>query len=193
MKNFFRIAGGLIIAVVLLSFNNIPKTFEFSYPKRKYTTITLIADNFDKFAKEWRGKDYYYYSKGKDGMNASILYYKLDEEERLLLVEIPRISFKVSDKVSDVSPIFPSVYFSTNSNLKDYETNVETWGDITDDFMFRQCDIKEFRGIKMKRKHMYAYCMPDKDLFVQVHFSKDNYTSSDSIVMRQILNSLTKK
>jgi len=191
MRTFLKNTILLITAIVFLSFNVSLKTFEFMYPKRKHTIIALAlnADNFGKFSKEWRGKDYYYYSKGKEGMNCSILYYKLSEEERLALVEIPRITFGTSD----INPVYPSTYFSTNSNLKDYETNVETWGDLTDDFMFRQSDITEFQGVKMKRKHMYAYCMPDKDLFVQVHLSKPDYTSSDSTVMRQILNSLVKK
>ena len=85
------------------------------------------------------------------------------------------------------------IYFSTNSNLKRYEKNDETWGDVTDEFMFRQNNILEFEGVKMRQKHMYAYGMLGKDLFVNVHLSKTNYTTEDSTEMRRILASITKK
>ena len=71
--------------------------------------------------------------------------------------------------------------------------NNEKWGEGTDDFMFRQADIEDFNGIKMKQKHMYAYGMFDKDIFINVHLSKTNYTDSDSTAMSEILSSLVKK
>lgn len=163
--------------------------YEFSYPKRDHTTITLSADGFKKFTKEWRGTDYYYYSENKDGMICSILYYKLNEEEKLSLVDV----MKVAIGGPDISPGYPFAYFSNYSNLKKYETNVEKWGGPTDDFMFRQTDITEFEGLKTKQKHMYGYFMADKDLFVNIHLSKMDYTAADSTVMRQILSSLVKK
>ena len=90
-------------------------------------------------------------------------------------------------------PLIPFVYFLETSQLAKYETNRAKWGEGTDDFMFRQTDIEDFNGIKMKQKHMYAYGMFDKDIFITVHLSKTNYTDSDSTAMSEILSSLVKK
>lgn len=190
MNNLKKIVLLLIIMIGLLSFKLADtKLFEFSYPKRDNTTITLSANNFKKFTKEWRGEDYYYYSEGKDGIICSILYYKLNEGEKLSLVS----AHKQAIGGPDISPAYPFAYFSNYSNLKKYETNVENWGESTDDFMFRQNDILEFQGVKIKQKHMYGYLMADHDLFVNIHLSKTNFTASDSTAMRQILSSLVKK
>ncbi len=59
--------------------------------------------------------------------------------------------------------------------------------------MFRQNDIAEFEGRKVKQKNMYGYFMADKYLFVNINLSKIDYTPSDSTTMRQILRSLIKK
>jgi hypothetical protein len=64
---------------------------------------------------------------------------------------------------------------------------------MKDDFMFRQNDVFEYQGINMRQKHMYAYGMLDKDLFVNVHLSKLNYNKSDSVQMREMMGSLAKK
>lgn len=91
------------------------------------------------------------------------------------------------------SASIPFVYFSENSNLKKYESNNKSWGQVTDDFMFRQNDIFEFEGVNIKQKHMYAYAMFGKNIFVNVHLSKTNFTPADSTAMRQILDGLKKK
>lgn len=190
MNKLKKIALSLTMVTGLLSFKLADTKFlEFSYPKRDNTTITLSADNFKKFTKEWRGADYYYYSESKDGIICSILYYKLNDEEKLSLVDVP----KIATSGPEISPAYPFAFFSNYSNLKKYETNVKNWGQPTDDFMFRQNDILEFQGVKMKQKHMYGYFMADKDLFVNIHLSKTNFKDADSTAMRQILSSLTKK
>jgi hypothetical protein len=165
------------------------QVYEFSYPKRKHTAITLSAEGFKEFTKTWQGADYYYSCETMDGLVCSVLYYKLNDDERQSLVEFPK-KLMGGD---EISPAYPFAYFSNYSTLKKYETSNEGWGQPTDDFMFRQCDITEFQGTKVAQKHMYGYCMADKDLFVSVHLSKTGYTSSDSLKMRQILASLVKK
>jgi hypothetical protein len=189
MKNLKRVIGILVITAGLLSFKfEEEKLFEFTYPRRDKTTITFKAQNFKKFSKEWRGSDYYYYAEGKDGMICSVLYYKLNDDEKVSLVDVP----KVAIGGPDISPAYPFTYFTTYSNLKKYEENTSSWGQPTDDFMFQQNDITNFNGAKISQKHMYAYCMADNDLFVNIHLSKVNCTSADSTAMREILNSLTK-
>lgn len=190
MYKLKTIAIFLTIATGLLSFKiTDTKLFEFSYPKRDNTSFTLTADNFRKFSKEWRGSDYYYFSTSKDKIICSVLYYKLTDEEKLTLEDLPKI--KIGGP--DISPAYPFAYFSNYSNLKKYEKNIENWGQPTDDFMFRQSDITEIEGTKLMQKHMYAYFMADKDLFVNIHLSKTDCTTADSTAMRQILSSLTKK
>lgn len=174
----------IVATTFLLSFKMIEsKLFEFNYPKRDNTTIVLKANNFDKFKKEWRGEDYYYFGMSQDSIICSVLYYKLNKDEQKVMVE----------PFGEASPLIPFVYFLENSQLAKYETNRATWGEGEDDFMFRQADIKDFNGIKLKQKHMYAYGMFDKDIFINVHLSKTNYTAFDSIAMREILTSLIKK
>jgi hypothetical protein len=189
MKNVKQLIGIVVITTGLLSFNfDEAKLFEFIYPKRDKATITLKALNFKKFSKEWRGSDYYYYAEGKDGMICSILYYKVNDDEKVSLIDAP----KVAIGGPDISPAYPFTYFTTYSNLKKYEENASSWGQPDDDFMFQQNDITNFNGVKISQKHMYGYCMADKDLFVNIHLSKVNCTSADSTTMREILNSLTK-
>jgi hypothetical protein len=189
MKNAKRIVGIVVITTGLLSFKiDEAKLFEFSYPKRDKTTVTLKAENFKKFSKEWRGSDYYYFAEGKDGMICSILYYKLNDDEKVSLVDAPKIAIGGPD----ISPAYPFTYFTTYSNLKKYEENAFSWGQPNDDFMFQQNDIINFDGVKINQKHMYGYCMVDKDLFVNIHLSKVHCTSEDSTTMRQILSSLIK-
>lgn len=180
----------LIVTTALVSFKSTETTlFEFSYPKRDGTAITIRATDFKKFKKEWRGQDYYYYGESKSGMICSILYYKLNDDEIVSLIDAPK---KAMDG-PDISPVYPFAYFSNYSNLKKYEKNNVDWGQPSDDFMFRQNDITEFAGAKINQKHMYGYSMVDKDLFVNVHLSKTGYSEADSTAMREILNTLTRK
>lgn len=187
-----RLIGVVVITVItigLFSFKvEEEKLFEFIYPKRDKATITLKAENFKKFSKEWRGSDYYYFAEGKDGIVCSVLYYKLNDDEKTSLVDAPKIAMGGPD----LSPAYPFTYFTTYSNLKKFEENTSSWGQPTDDFMFQQNDITNFNGVKISQKHMYGYCMADNDLFVNIHLSKVNCTSADSTIMRQILSSLTK-
>jgi hypothetical protein len=189
MKNTIGTIGVIAVIVTLLAFRGEEgKLFEFSYPKRNKTTITLNAENFKKFSSEWRGSDYYYYAEGKDGMICSVLYYKLNDDEKASLVDVP----KKEIGAPEISPAYPFAYFTNYSNLKKYEENVAAWGGASDDFMFQQNDIKNFNGAKVSQKHMYGYCMVDSDLFVNIHLSKMNCSSADSTKMRQILSSLAK-
>lgn len=175
----------VMLTVGLFSFTIFNKSdFDFNYPKRKNTTITTKLDNFKEFSKEWRGSDYYYYGTSSDSIICSVLYYKLNKDEQAQYVDIFG---------GETNAGIPFAYFSENSNLKKYEVNVTSWGKMTDDFMFRQNNITEFEGIKMRQKHMYAYTMFDKDLFVIVHLSKTNYSPADSTVMKTILDDFRKK
>jgi len=180
-----KIAVMVVVLTALLSFKVLDeKLFEFSFPERKNTAITINASNFGDFTKEWKGTDYYYLGTSKDAIICSVYYFKLNKQEQEYMVEpfggVPMAGI-------------PMIYFSDNSPLKKYEVNKSGWGNITDDFMFRQCDILEYEGIKIRQKNMYAYCMFDADLFVSVHLSKENYTPRDSTAMMQLLNSIKKK
>ena len=186
-----------ILILGFLSFSCIEKkTFEFIYPKQNGVKISLLSDHFKKFNKEWRGSDYYY-SAEKDGFVCSVLFYKLDEEEKLALVEVPKLvlgkKFKDANKdFPENSPVFPYSYFKNYSNLKSMETNDKSWGEMTDDFMFRENEIN-IEGTKFTQKHMYGYAMFGNDLFVNVHLSKMNCTEEDIVEMKEILNSLRKE
>lgn len=182
MKNFKFLVILLTLGLISFTFG-IKENFDFSYPKRKGTTISLIGQNFSDFNKEWRGSDYFYLGMNKDSIICSILFYKLNKNEQKLMVE----PFGIT------TAGIPFIYFSKNSNLKKYEKNNFSWGEMTDDFMFRQNDVLDLEGMKLKQKHMYAYAMFDKDIFVNVHLSKNNYTLSDSLAMREMLNSLKKQ
>ena len=174
----------VLLAVVLFSFKLIDdKVFEFAYPKKNGTEIILSTDKFKKFKKEWHGSDYYYYS-DQNGLICSILYYKLNDEETESLVEIPKKT--VNGKGN--SPIYPFIYFKNSSNLKSMEKNESSWGKAEDNFMFRQNDVG-FGGSSFSQKHMYGYCMFDKDIFVTIHLSKVGCTATDSTDMRNILKS----
>ena len=185
-----------LVIITILSFNILEKkSFEFIYPKQDNVKISLSSDHFKKFEKEWRGSDYYYYAE-KDGFICSVLFYKLDEEEKLSLVEVPKI--QISEKMKESgkefpqnSPVFPYVYFKNNSNLKKMEENDISWGEMTDDFMFRKNEIN-LQGSKIIQNHMYGYAMFNNDLFVIVHLSKMNCTENDLKEMEEILNSLKK-
>jgi hypothetical protein len=183
MKHSKYILTVFVFGILSFSIPDKPD-FDFSYPERNKTTITTRFENFTRFDKEWRGTDYYYYGIGTDSIICSILYYKLNKDEQKQYVDI----FGGMTNAG-----IPFAYFSENSNLKRYETNVVNWGKMTDDFMFRQNDIADYEGIKIHQKHMYAYTMFDEDLFVIVHLSKTNYSSSDSTSMRIILDNLKKK
>jgi len=185
-----------LVIITILSFNILEKkSFEFIYPKQNNVKISLSSDHFKKFEKEWRGSDYYYYAE-KDGFICSVLFYKLDEEEKLALVEVPKI--QISEKMKESgkefpqnSPVFPYVYFKNNSNLKKMEENDISWGEMTDDFMFRKNEIN-LQGSKIIQNHMYGYAMFNNDLFVIVHLSKMNCTENELKEMEEILNSLKK-
>ncbi|MGZ3926401.1 MAG: hypothetical protein ACXVJG_05535 [Mucilaginibacter sp.] len=172
-------------AIALLSFKFADKKlFEFSYPKRNGTAITLSADHFKKFSKEWRGTDYYYYAEA-DGFICSVLYYKLEDSEKLELVDAP----KAAIGGPAISPAYPYAYFKNYSNLKSMERNDSSWGKPTDDFMFRQNNVV-IEGSGFSQKHMYGYAMVGKDIFVNVHLSKITCSASDSTEMIDMLKSL---
>lgn len=186
-----------IIILGFLSFNIVEKrTFEFNYPKQKDAKISLLSDHFKKFDKEWRGSDYYYYAE-KDGYICSVLFYKLNEEEKLSLVEVPKAVFvnkfkEAGKEFPENSPIFAYTYFKNYSNLKSMETNDKSWGEMTDDFMFRE-NVINIKGSKITQNHMYGYAMFGDDLFVNVHLSKMNCTEEEVSEMKEILNSLRKE
>jgi hypothetical protein len=113
----------------------------------------------------------------------SVLFYKLNSDEQKAMVE---------PLGGMTSAGIPFLYFSESSNLKKYERNNVGWGEMEDDFMFRQNDILELQGIKINQKHMYAYAMFGKDLFVNIHLSKINCTPGDSTAMRKIMHTLKK-
>lgn len=171
------------ITLILFSFSGGNRTIEFKYPKEKSAKFTMDTDAFKKFSEEWRGEDYYYMSeKGKNGMICSVLFYKLNAAEQKRMV----------DPFGEGMAGIPFAYFSESSKLKKYESNNASWGEMKDDFMFRQNDIMEMEGMKIGQKHMYAYAMFGKDLFVNVHLSKVLCTPEDSTAMRQILAGLKK-
>ncbi|MCH8903248.1 MAG: hypothetical protein IIA45_04975 [Bacteroidetes bacterium] len=68
------------------------------------------------------------------------------------------------------------VYFTDNSRCKEFEVSKSSWGEMTDDFMFRQCDFKEFKGVKISQKHMYAYAMFDNHPYLSLRLSKTNFS-----------------
>ncbi|QEC78409.1 hypothetical protein [Mucilaginibacter ginsenosidivorax] len=185
-KNTFYLATALVIG--LFAFKIADSTlFEFAYPKRNGTTFTLASSRFKKFKKEWRGTDYYYYAE-QDGFICSVLYYKLNDDEKLQLVD----ALKVAIGGPDISSAYPFAYFSNYSKLKAMERNNEDWGAPTDDFMYRQNNVV-MDGANFAQKNMYGYAMLGKDLFVNVHLSKVACSSADSVEMRAILTSLTVK
>ena len=166
------------------SFSGDKQLIEFKYPKNKDAKFTISTDAFKKFKEEWRGEDYYYLSEsGESDIICSVLFYKLNKDEQKLMV----------DPFGEPNSGIPFIYFTNSSNLKKYEKNDKSWGTMTDDFMFRQNDILDFEGIKIKQKHMYAYGMFGKNLFVNIHLSKTNYTADDSTKMRQVLDGIQKK
>lgn len=189
----------MLFGVIILSFLSFniceKKTFEFIFPKQNEVKISLSSEHFKKFTKEWRGTDYYYYAE-KDGFICSVLFYKLNEEEKLSLVEIPQIQFSEKAKEEgkefpENSPIFAYSYFKNYSNLKKMEENEESWGEISSDFMFRKNEIN-LAGSKIKQNHMYGYAMYGTDLFVNVHLSKVNCSEIELKEMEEIINSLKK-
>ncbi|MES2133785.1 MAG: hypothetical protein V4506_15650 [Bacteroidota bacterium] len=185
IKLFTKMTVALTFILLALSFTGSrKKTVEFHYPKRDNTTITMLSDNYKKFNEEWKGGDYYYMSFGKDSIICSVLYYLLNENEQKNLVQ------PFGDAVG---PLIPMTYFLTNSNMKNFEKNKTSWGGEKDDFMFRQADIINYQGYSVRQKNMYAYCIFGKDLFVNIHLSKTNYTTKDSTIMRQMLASFAKK
>lgn len=72
------------------------------------------------------------------------------------------------------------------------EKQDSSWGKSDDDFMFRQNDVV-IEGTQFSQKHMYGYCMVDKDIFVNIHLSKTGCSATDSTEMMDILKSLTWK
>lgn len=180
----FSILG--IMALGLLSFTaNEKKLYTFEYPKKQCTTMIMQSScDFGEFQKEWRDKDYYYAAISKDSIMCSVLYYKLNKDEQKSMTK------PFGDIVSAGIPL---IYFSENSNLKKYEKNNKNWGDMNGDFMYRQYDIIEVEGVKISQKHMYAYCMIDKEMFAYMHLSKINCSNQDSTAMIEIITSLEKK
>lgn len=187
----------LFFILTILSFDSFDKqNFEFIYPKLKEAKISFLADHFKKFKKEWRGSDYYYYSEN-DGFICSVLFYKLTEEEKLTLINVPKAAFAESFKEAGKdfpkdTPMFAYSYFKNYSNLRKMEKNDQTWGEPTDDFMFRE-NIITIEGTQITQNHMYGYAMFGDDLFVNVHLSKMNCNEKDISEMKEILNSLKKE
>ncbi len=182
MKLYHKILIGILFLVVLAFQTSDNKIYIFEYPKGKYSSICFTSNcKFSDFSKQWQGEDYYYFGKSQDSIICSVLYYKLNVEDQQLLTK-PFGDVNMSG--------IPFVYFSENSNFKKYEVNQTAWGEMTDDFMFRQFDIQMFEGKKTSQKHMYAYAMLSKDMFISFHLSKSDYTSEDSVKMMEILNSL---
>jgi|SRR6478735_5281212 len=155
---------------------------EFSYPSRSETKLVMTNHEYGKFTAEWKGTDYSYFAQSKDSIICSVFYFKLNEQEQKKMTE----PFGESTMAG-----IPFIFFSSNSQLRKYEINQSSWGEVTDEFMFRQNDI--IVTPTLKQKHMYGYCGFGKDLFVQVHFSKGNCSAADSIAMRQMLASLRKE
>ncbi len=173
------------LTYTLLSFSGDKKTIEFNYPRSKDAKFIMTSDKFEKFNIEWRSEDYYYMSEnGDNDITCTVLFRKLNKAKQKLIV---------ASSKEIASSSLPLLYFADNSELKKYEINNFNWGLKTDDFMFRQNDIQEFKGIKIKQKNMYAYCIFDEEVFVKIHLSKINCTANDSIEMRQILKTLKKK
>lgn len=179
----------------LLSFTSSEKALKFDYPKQKGTEISLSSDHFKKFKEEWRGSDYYYFGEG-DGFVCSVLFYKLNEDEKLSLVEVPKAAMKKSleaagKEISADSPMFAYAYFKNFSNLKSMEVDDQSWGLASDDFMFRKNKVP-LEGTNFVQTHMYGYAMFGNDLFVNIHLSKMNCSENDTKEMEAILNSLVK-
>lgn len=179
----------------LLSFSTSSKEFEFTYPKDKTAKVSLSSGHFKKFSAEWRGSDYYYMAE-KDGFICSVLFYKLNEEERLGLIEAPRAAMKsqleeAGKTLPGDSPIFAYAYFKNYSNLKSMEKNDSSWGEPTDDFMYRKNEV-QIQGTNISQTHMYGYGMFGKDLFVNVHLSRMSPSESESEEMLALLKSLRK-
>ena len=179
----------LILTVISFMSFNISKIvdYEFKHPKKKKVTLTLKAENLGKFTKQKRGGDFYYSNLnnvGDNNINCSVLFYKLNDDEIIQLVDMPKMMIGGPDS----SPAYPLAYFSNYSKLKPFESNNSQWGEPDKDFMYRQADITEYQGQKINQKHMYGYSMIDKDVFINIHLSKTNCTLNDSIYMRKILD-----
>jgi len=181
--------SGVLFALALLSFAPANTTIEFSYPSGKEIAVIMTSGRFKKMEQEARGADYYYLAQDDDSMICSVLFFKLNEDEISNLVEMPA---KLMGAPLN-SPAYPQTYFANYSNTKEWETNEQRWGDPKDDFMYRQTDIKEFKGQKVNQKNMFAYAMFGNDLFVNIHLSKINCSKKDSIEMKSILASLKKR
>ena len=178
-----------IAAIGLFSFAPGGDTIEISYPKNSEAVILMTAGKFKPFQQEWRGTDYYYSAQSDHGILCSVLFYKLEDGEVKSLVT--DVAHMINGP--EASPAYPLTYFATYSNTKEFETNDQKWGDPAADFMFRQMDIKEFKGEMVNQKNMFAYAMFGNNLFVNIHLSKVNCTPADSVEMRQILEALKKK
>ncbi|MFT3680826.1 MAG: hypothetical protein QM791_11175 [Ferruginibacter sp.] len=177
----------ILTVVVLFSFRMADtELFEFKYPKAENAAVSFKAAHFKKFSQEWRGEDLYFLSEA-DGFTCSVLFYKLTEEEKASLVDVPRVAVNGPDN----SPAYPYAYFKNYSKLKSMEKNDSSWGKPTDDFMFRQNDIV-VESAHFTQKHMYGYTMLDKDIFVNVHLSKTGCTPADSTELMGMLQSLIK-
>jgi hypothetical protein len=188
--NGIKIIFLIYFSFLLLAFVENKNTIAFGYPKNKNAVFTMNAGKFKTFKQEWRGEDYYYLSENEeDSIICSVLFYKLNKNEQLLLVEDPRQIFNFPES----SPAYPLTYFSNYSNLKEFESDNRKWGDANGDFMFSESDIKEMQGTMVNQKNMNAYTMFGTDLFVNIHLSKINYTKKDSIAMREVLDGLVKK
>ena len=178
----------LLTAICLLAFKgDDAKVFDFAYPKRKDTGISISSAHIKKFKEEWHDTDYYYFGEG-DGFICSVLYYKLNDSEQKSLVKETKILTGDPDR----SPAYPFAYFGSSDKFKSMETNETIWGEPTDDFMFRQNDLT-MTGIKITQKNMYAYAMVDKDMFVNIHLSKMAASPADSTELMAMLKSLVIK
>lgn len=177
----------ILIAGVFLLFSFVSsdtKTFSFEFPKRKHIQLKISAPSKWVIDKEKKGEDMYYtnFSKASEkDVLFSLLFFKLNEYEQKSMI---------GEMGLEGNPLLPATYFLSNNNTAKYETDNKSWEDTA--FYYRDYNIETFGTLKVHQKNMKAYCMYDKDLFVQVHLSKPNYSDADSALMRSILNSLRK-
>jgi hypothetical protein len=180
----YSVAALILLALQLLQLSDEQLTFR--YPQRPETAISLEAQGFSEPTAQWRGTDYYYIGQREsDGMNLSVLFYKLTEEE----VEGMNTEGRKLLKETGLSPKFPHFMFSNNDRIKTVESTDTSWTGPHGYTILRHADVN-IQGIT--QKNFWAYYMPAEDIFVNVHVSMIGATSEDSLGMLSIMNSLTK-
>ncbi|HLP18993.1 MAG TPA: hypothetical protein VK174_01755 [Chitinophagales bacterium] len=161
------------------------KTITLKFPKRKHIQLKITGPEGWSIKAEKKGEDVYYSNLSdkltESDIMFSVLFFKLNAYEQKTMVD---------DLGLESSPMLPAAYFLSNNPTASIETSKKSWDDST--FFYRDYNIEQVEGLSVHQKNMKAYCMYDKDLFVQIHLSKLKYTDSDSADMRSILNSLAK-